>query len=277
VQCAREYEGKGAYPNYVANGVIEGFEEHAGMPEDVINSLREWTEKTPELFAGIWTWTRGGGWDGPYITSELWPDLNAWVMAQWALDPSQSEEVLFNRYAKERLNLNDADVKRFRELCLLSADAVVRGRNTTQHDMNAWWTRDQGIGWPEPAATAEGQARNLRQKEESILMWKRIVQLSEEIQWDSPETREFVVGSAYYGLYLYDIYRAAVYLSDAVSRDDTVAMKLWIHAYDEAWETYNDLPEQFSSLSTLYTKAYDRHCKDPLDKEVERLRIELVQ
>jgi hypothetical protein len=277
VQCAREYEGKGAYPNYVANGVIEGFEEHAGMPEDVINSLREWTEKTPELFAGIWTWTRGGGWDGPYITSELWPDLNAWVMAQWALDPSQSEEGLFNRYAKERLNLNDADVKRFRELCLLSADAVVRGRNTTHHDMNAWWTRDQGIGWPEPAATAEGQARNLRQKEESILMWKRIVQLSEEIQWDLPETREFAVGSAYYGLHLYEIYRAAVYLSDAVSRDDKVAMKLWINAYDEAWEMYNSLPDQFSSLSTLYTKAYDRHCKDSLDKEVERLRIELVQ
>lgn len=27
VQCAREYEGKGAYPNYIARGVIEGFEE----------------------------------------------------------------------------------------------------------------------------------------------------------------------------------------------------------------------------------------------------------
>ena len=30
VQCQREYEGKGAYPNYIAHGVIEGFEEHHG-------------------------------------------------------------------------------------------------------------------------------------------------------------------------------------------------------------------------------------------------------
>ena len=30
VQCQREYEGKGAYPNYVVKGVVEGFEENAG-------------------------------------------------------------------------------------------------------------------------------------------------------------------------------------------------------------------------------------------------------
>ncbi|MDF7799043.1 hypothetical protein P4C99_06185 [Pontiellaceae bacterium B1224] len=275
VQCAREYEGKGAYPNYIAHGVIEGFEEHERMPEDAISNLREFTEQKPELYAGIWTWTRGGGWDGPYITSELWPDLNAWVVAQWANDPSQSEEVLFNQYAREKLKLSDADVVKFRELCLLSADAVVRGRNTTHFDMDKWWTRDQGIGWPRPAKTAEGQARSLRQKEESILMWKRIVDLSEEIKWATPETREFVVGSAYYGLHLYEIYRAAVYLSDAETRGDEQAMKLWIGAYDEAWETYNKLPEQFSSLSTLYTKDYARHCKTPLDKKVETLRAEL--
>ena len=27
VQCQREYEGKGAHPNYIAKGVIDGFEE----------------------------------------------------------------------------------------------------------------------------------------------------------------------------------------------------------------------------------------------------------
>ncbi len=277
VQCAREYEGKGAYPNYVCNGVIEGFEEHERMPEDAINSLREWVEQKPELYAGIWTWTRGGGWDGPYITSELWPDLNAWVMAQWANDPAKSEAALFNQYAKEQLKLSDNDVAKFRELCLLSADAVVRGRNTTHRDMNVWWTRDQGIGWPSPAQTAEGQARNLRQKDESIEMWKRIVELSEEIKWATPETREFAVGSAYYGLHLFEIYRAAVYLSDAAARGDQKTMKLWVAAYDKAWEAYSQLPDRFSSLSTLYTQEYARHCKNPLDKEVEKLRAELMQ
>jgi hypothetical protein len=277
VQCAREYEGKGAYPNYIANGVIEGFEEHERMQEEAISSLREWTEKTPELYAGIWTWSRGGGWDGPYITSEMWPDLNAWVMAQWANDPSQREEALFHRYATERLHLTAPDAARFRELCLLSADAVVRGRNTTHLDMDKWWTRDQGIGWPEPAKTAEGQARSLRQKDESVQMWKRIVELSEGIEWATPDTREFAVGSAYYGLHLYEIYRAAVFLSDAEARGDQKAMKLWIGAYDNAWAAYNQLPEQFSSLSSLYTKEYTRHIKTPLDPEVEKLRAELAE
>jgi len=68
VQCAREYEGKGAYPNYIANGVIEGFEEHADMPKGQINSLRSFYEKTPELFAGVWTWSRAA--DGTARTSK---------------------------------------------------------------------------------------------------------------------------------------------------------------------------------------------------------------
>ena len=59
VQCAREYEGKGAYPNYVCNGVIEGFEEHRiAMKPDAMKSIRG-LYKTGKL-AGIWTWTRGG-------------------------------------------------------------------------------------------------------------------------------------------------------------------------------------------------------------------------
>lgn len=276
VQCAREYEGKGAYPNYIAHGVIEGFEEHERMTEGAISSLREFAEQKPDLYAGVWTWSRGGGWDGPYITNEMWPDLNAWVMAQWASDPSQAEEALFNQYATEKLHLQGRDVAKFRELCLLSADAVVRGRNTTYLDMDKWWTRDQGIGWPGVNKDAAKQQRVLLQKDESIEMWKRIVDLSESIQWATPETREFAVGSAYYGLHLYEIYRVAVYLADAENRDDGSAMKQWIEAYDNAWRVYHALPERFSSLSTLYTKEYARHCKQPLAQKVEALRAKLA-
>ena len=27
--------------------------------------------------AGVWTWSHGDGWAGPYKTNELWTDLNA--------------------------------------------------------------------------------------------------------------------------------------------------------------------------------------------------------
>ena len=272
VQCAREYEGKGAYPNYIANGVIEGFEEYNRMPKEKIKSLYEFVEKRPDLYAGVWTWSRGGGWNGPYIKNEMWCDLNAWVMAQWAKNPKQHEEFIFNRYAKERLKLKGKDVAAFRKLCLLSAEAVVRGRNTTYRDMNPWWTRDEGIGWPAPAKTDSGQIRNLKQKDESVAKWKEIVKLSKSIHWDNKETRNFVLGSAEYGYRLYTIYRTIVYMSDAEAKGDVDGIKKWIKAYDKAWVSYKKLPAQYSSLATLYKQEYSRHISNNADKKVNELR-----
>ena len=76
VQCQREYEGKGAYPNYVMDGVINGFEENAkkiGLKDLLAH---------PKIL-GVYSWSRGGGWYGPYIKNEFWPDLNAFVLAQF--------------------------------------------------------------------------------------------------------------------------------------------------------------------------------------------------
>lgn len=272
VQSAREYEGKGAYPNYIANGVIQGFEEYDSMPKEKLNSLQEFVNTKPNLFAGVWTWSRGGGWDGPYIQNELWCDLNTWVMAQWANDTTKSEEQVFNRYAKERLHLKGDDIVAFRKLCLLSAEAVVRGRNTTQGDLNPWWTRDQGIGWPAPAKTKAGQKRNLEQKNESVAKWEEIVKLAKCIKWNDKETKEFVVGSAEYGLLLYKIYRSVIYLSDAEAKEDTKEIQKWIKVYDEAWSAYNQLPKKYSSLSTLYTENYKRNIKIHAATKVNQLR-----
>ncbi|MEO9474009.1 MAG: hypothetical protein ABJG41_00680 [Cyclobacteriaceae bacterium] len=277
VQCAREYEGKGAYPNYIANGVIEGFEEHASMPEEKINSIREFTEKRPDLYAGIWTWSRGGGWGGPYTKNEMWYELNAWVMAKWANDPTQSEEAIFNQYAIEELHLAPTEVPKFRSLCLLSAKAVVRGRNSTHRDMSPWWTRDAGIGWPQPSTIvdAQKQQRNLAQKDESIEIWKEIVQLAEQISWPDDETRTHVIGSSKYGLHLYEIYRSLVYLAGAEEKNDTVAIKQWIAEYDTAWENYAKLPGMYPQVATLYAKDYTRHIKTPSDFKVNELRAQI--
>lgn len=277
VQCAREYEGKGAYPNYIANGLIEGFEEHADMPQEKINNLREFTEKHPELYAGIWTWSRGGGWEGPYIKNELWCELNAWVMAQWAHDPSQSEETIFNRFAVEKLQLTPADVQKFRKLCLLSANAVIRGRNSTFGDMNPWWTRDQGIAWPRPNLNADSvkQQRNLAQKDESVEMWKEIVQLAEQINWVDHKTSEHAISSSKYGLHLYQIYRSLVYLAEAEAKEDINAMKQWIKEYDAAWENYNQLAVSYPHLSSLYTQDYKRHIRNPANEKVNQLKEKL--
>ncbi len=272
VQCAREYEGKGAYPNYVANGVIEGFEEHATMPEGSISSLREFAHTKPQLFAGIWTWTRGGGWEGPYINNELWCDLNAWVMAQWARTPQLSEEIIFNRYATQRLGLMGDDISKFRRLALLSTDAVIRGRNTVEGDMFTWWTRDEGIGWPQ-IKPKDNLERVLTQKDESIKMWQQIVELSESIKWSDKATRDHAISSCYYGLHLYEIYRAVVNIAVAEHRGDRASIDRWIKEYDRAWTKYNSLPSTYPNISTLYTQEYQqRYHRSHAHSEVERLR-----
>jgi hypothetical protein len=254
VQCAREYEGKGAYPNYIANGVIEGFEEHRNtMPADKMKSIRELTEKHPDLFAGIWTWTRGGGWFGPFIKNELWPDLNAWVMAQWAKDTTQSEESVFNRYATERLGLKGDDVAKFRRLALLSAEAVVRGKTTTRGELQPWWSRDDGINRPELPKDPAILQRALAEKAEAVRQWEEIVKLSREIQFTDPVTKDYVVISSEYGLALYRIYQTVVELTAA--GDDAEKLRHWLPIYDAAWKDYRTLPAKSTQCATLYREA----------------------
>jgi len=82
VQCQREGYGKGAHPYYIGQGVIDGWEEYqwmsrAGQPK----GLRDVMDN-PNV-AGVWTWSRGGGWDGPYISNEFWCALNAYVIAKY--------------------------------------------------------------------------------------------------------------------------------------------------------------------------------------------------
>ncbi len=272
VQSAREYEGKGAYPNYIANGVIDGFEEHARMPEEQINSIQEFVTTKPNLYAGIWTWTRGGGWEGPYIQDELWCDLNSWVMAQWGQNTDKSEEFIFNRYTTERLHLKGNDVTKFRKLCLLSAEAVVRGRNSTYRDMNPWWTRDQGIAWPMVVKGDTEQKRNLIQKDESIAKWKEIVKLAKSIDWRNEETKNHAIASSEYGLKLYTIYRTLVYMKYAEDHGNIKDVQKWIKAYDKAWKEYNKLADKYSAIATLYTQDYDRHIANNANRKVDTLR-----
>ena len=272
VQCSREYEGKGAYPNYVAADVIDGFEEHRGKGLQ-IESIRAFSEQRPELFAGIWTWSRGGGWGGPYAANELWYDLNAWVMAQWARDTHQDEESVFWRYARERLGLPEDSVPFFRELCLLSGKAIVRMRNTTEGDLDLWWTRDAGIGWPEYRSdTPDSLRRSLAQKDEAVQIWEHMVSLAEQVQWPDPHLADFALGSVHYGLGLARIYRAIFYLDAARRNDDQQAIARELDRYDAAWRAYDGLPTRFAHLSDRYRKDYRRHIAHPADEVVNELR-----
>ena len=257
VQCAREYEGKGSYPNYIANGVINGFEEHKFMKsEGKIWNLKGLT-KTGKL-AGIWTWSRGGGWEGPYIKNEFWPNLNAWVMSQWANKTNETEESIFYRYCTNYLKLSKNDAFKFRKLALLSAQAVIRGRRSLAfpNSIDKWWTRDQYISFPiMPNDTAKTNVI-LAEKDKSIELWKEIVTLSKEIKFDNEITKRTMICSALYGLNLYRIYRSLFYLSAINNGTYSANEKTdFITEYDKAWKEYKSLAIKYPDVcATLYKK-----------------------
>ena len=266
VQCQREYEGKGAYPNYIAHGVIEGFEENPGQ------SLRKlWSNP---LIAGLSTWSRGGGWKGPYITNEMWCDLNVYVLAKWVQNPARSEEAIFNEYCAQVLKLDAENTQKFRRLCLLSADAVYRGIRSTHNDITPWWTRDQYIGRPPLPSSPEALQRVLAEKDESVRMWTEIVSLANAIRFPDPKIHEYVVTSAQYGRDVYRIYQLGFQLAAlgplTTPADKAKAAPL-LRDYDQIWADYRQLPQEHSSCATLYTdRAFDE--KPGIGEMVEKLR-----
>ena len=189
VQCQREAYGKGAHPYYVGDGVINGWEEYAkimqpGRPKglrDIVNNTN---------FAGVWTWSRGGGWEGPYITNELWCALNAYVIAKYAENPKRTEEEIFNEFATQQLGLKGDDVARFRELNLLSAAAVLRGQCSLKGPVDLWWARDDFIAAPDLNVFVTNNLVKdaLAEKAEAAGMWKRIETLAQQINFpDAPD------------------------------------------------------------------------------------------
>lgn len=110
--------GKNSHPYYIGQGVLEGWEE-LGAKRKGILSLRD----NPRI-KGLWTWSAGDGWEGPYITNEFWVNLNTYVIAQYAQHPWKTEKELFQNYATTVLKLSPKDCVKFRELCLLATSAV---------------------------------------------------------------------------------------------------------------------------------------------------------
>ncbi len=279
VECAREYEGKGAFPNYIANGVIDGFEEYKNtMPTATITGLKQLYDKSP-LFSGIWTWSKGGGWDGPYINNELWNELNTWVMSKWAQNPNRSEADIFNEYATSVLGLNGTSLVHFRKLALLSAQAVIRGHRSTFADIDVWWTRDHYISAP-PALPSATTAFNrvIDEKHQAVEMFRQIVSLADSINMPEPVNRDFMKVSSRYGLLLHKIYAIAFDLKvcslnplSSRARIDSLLIQ-----YDSVWIDYRKLAAGNVSCATLYLdKAFRNTTTGSLGEFITAMRTSL--
>lgn len=280
VECQREYEGKGAFPNYVMDGVINGFEEYNTIkPQKGLKSLNEL--KSNPHFAGVWSWSRGGGWVGPYISNEFWCKLNAYVISHWGLNTNRTEESVFNSFMDENGIKDIKARKAFRKLCLLSAQGVLRGHESAKYTFDkdwVWWMRDEFLGgidtfsvsqksFPSEgylhAAYSYYYANNLldkviQEKFEAMAMWQQIVSLSKDVKMTNKADEKYLLVSSQYGLLLHTIIAngwkimAIGFTGDKTGKYDLTELNTAIKEYDKAWEAYKKLKSTYPSCASLY-------------------------
>ena len=279
VQCQREYEGKGAMPTYVAASVIDGFEEHAASGflgrAGVRPSLRALSDSP--LFAGVWTWSRGGGWNGPYIKNELWCELNARVMAAWANDPARSERECFADAAKA-LGVLPESIEKFHHLVLLTPRAFFRGKSATdpvaRNGLYLENMRDEYLCGLDMLARNEWIGRRildgsiggvLADRREAVRLWEEIVRLAGEVKCRDTATESYILTSALYGLRLFRMVEAGWDVmatgleGDLLGRaHDTARLRSAIERYDRAKADYMRLPAERPDAATLFTDNYVR-------------------
>jgi hypothetical protein len=263
VQCQREYEGKGAHPDYIARSVIDGFEEYEYLmkPEQpqCLNDIKDSSQ-----FAGMVTWSRGGGWLGPHLKNEFWCEQNAYVMAKWAQNTSRSEEDIFTEFAKYK-GFSDDDIPKLREISLLSTKAVLRGKYTRYRGYSVVWTRDQFIhgsgglkGYFNYVIKDGLVEKVLAEKKESVDMWKRMVELAKQIHIKDEALNEFLCTSTEYGRIKYEIFEKGWivmllgHIGDETGEYDQERIKEAIARYDELWEEWKQLEKNSTSCATIY-------------------------
>ena len=306
VECQREYEGKGAFPNYIGEGVINGFEEYSGIsPQKGFKSLEE-IKKTKQ-FAGVWTWSRGGGWVGPYIQNEFWCRLNAYVISNWGKNTTLNEEQEFNKFMDQE-KITGSSRTAFRSLCMLSAKAVLRGHESALSSFDkdwVWWTRDQFLdgtrydldslqkGMPKTGILfaafeklyGKGELFTVvKEKDEAVRIWKDIVSLSQKIVLPNEADQHYLLTSSMYGLLLHKVISSGWHVmalgfeGDNTGHYDLKAMREFIKEYDLAWSEYKQLKVQRQDCATLYQpyaflyKAPDYHGLTGLQSSIDHYR-----
>ena len=98
LQCQREFEGKGAVPNFQAGLWGAGMPEsehrphHASEGSGAVAGLADAASRVN--FAGVLAWVRGGGWGGPFVRDEWWIDANVYAAGRLGDDPTADPAAL---------------------------------------------------------------------------------------------------------------------------------------------------------------------------------------
>lgn len=282
-QSRMEAYGKGAHPYYTAKGVIEGWPE---TKYEIEFGTHRFTGKLndPSLprgvkdvlpskhIKGVMTWSHGGGWQGPYITHEIWTDLNTYVVSHWAQDTTKSESELFDAFA-DSIGLDEFNADLFRQIALLSIEGVRKGHCNSYVRNDVWWTRDEFFsaaankGVVEEILDKQLQDKVLAEKEEAVAIWLQIEALSKQFCCPDEELQEAVRVSCTYGRIKYQLIEQMWKLMIVDGRYqqneliDKQEVSRIIATYDALWKEWKALKQSSRWCATLYTDMAFRNQK----------------
>jgi hypothetical protein len=61
-------------------------------------------------------------------------------------------------------------------------------------------------------------------------------------------------------------------MADSEAKGDLEGVKRWVDEYDDAWDVYHRLPQDYPNIATLYSQDYTRHIKEHAHTKVTELR-----
>lgn len=293
--------GKNAHPYYFTRGVLDGWPRYRWISEaNRWRSLRALTASP--LFKGVWTWSRGDGWRGPYIDNEMWVDLAEDVMAGFCSAPHRSEPSLFAESARRVTGVSGGDLPLLRELCLLSTNATLAGQDTvhmtpaewgggeTRTDpatgkpllltgsyRQQWWCRDDCISAIdlEPVVRAGKSRVVLAEKAGATRDWRRIEALSRRIRLPDPAKQSFLEVSCSYGRIKYALFEQIwimqILAAEAAAigaKPSAEPMRTAIAAYDRLWSEWLKLKTAHADCPSLYSDTQVKYVDAPPFRQV---------
>jgi len=265
--------GKNAHPYYIGKGVIEGWSEMEDK-KGIRNLFND------SKIKGFWIWTWGDGWAGPYFDNELWINLNEYVLREYALNPMETEENLFKKYALEHLNLTKEDSNKLRELCLLSTDAVYYGQASKYINVNSFWCRDHYITSVnlEKAVSNNFVEKILDEKRINMAIFYRMEKLAYQIKMPKQSDEEFLRISTTYGRIKYEII-ALVWLIQMILEEikagkklDIIEMKNTLKKYQDKWAEWVLLKKKYPCCPTIYLDHIAVYCGPPFQTSIDQLQ-----
>ena len=266
VQCQREYEGKGAFPSYIGHLLAAGFPENN-------NPVSFGTLLQRPNVCGVFTWSRGGGWFGPYLKNEFWPRLNVHVISALTRNPHISEAGIFTKFCRNEMRMPASSIYAFRDACLLSSQALLLGRYCAAYD-EQWeegsiptelWMRDDRLGGMdqlepvfrylyEHGKTADA----LDEKWASVRLWKNALRAFETVVIPDQSLRKEIETSFLYAASLFEIIAfgweilAIDFAATCGASIDRKQLRSFHEDYLAAWATYRDLEKSAPECASLF-------------------------